>query len=243
MALDAQFVFNEIEKGIKADPSYVQKVGGVLFFKIGSKSWTIDLKNAPGSVKSGPPSGSADCTITVDEENFIKLMTGQANGQQLFMQGKLKLQGNMALAMKLDKLPKAQAPSSAPAAATAPSAAPAASSGSFRAAAVFDELTKKIAENPALVQQIGGVYQFQLTGPGGVTKSWTVDLKSGKGSVSEGKAEKADVTLITGDDEFVGMMTGKANSQQLFMQGKLKIQGNMGLAMKLNKLQSTKASL
>jgi len=235
-----EFVFNEIEKAIKADSSLLQKVGGVLHFKIGNESWTVDLKNAPGSVSKGAPS-KADCTVTTDEENFVNMMTGKSNGQQLFMQGKLKLQGNMALAMKLDKLPKSPAPSSEPSpAASAP--APAASSGSFRATAVFEDLRKKIAENPSLVQQIAGVYHFQINGPGG-TKSWTVDLKSGKGSVSEGKPEKADVTLITSDEDFVGMMTGKANSQQLFMQGKLKIQGNMAFAMKLNKLQSAKASL
>jgi len=238
-----EFVFNEIEKAIKLDPSLLQKVGGVLHFKIGTENWTIDLKNAPGSVSKSAPA-KADCTVTVDEENFVNMMTGKANGQQLFMQGKLKLAGNMSLAMKLDKLPKAPAPSTA-ASTPAPAAAPSSSSssGSFRAAAVFDELTKKIAANPGLVQQIAGVYHFQINGPGGVTKSWTVDLKNGKGSVAEGKPEKADVTLVTGDEDFVNMMTGKANSQQLFMQGKLKIQGNMAFAMKLNKLQAAKASL
>jgi len=237
MTDNTQFVFDEIEKGIKADPSLVQKIGGVFHFKIDGKSWGVDLKNSPGSVKSGAPS-NADCTVTCDGENFLSLMTGKANGQNLFMQGKLKLQGNMALAMKLDKIPKTPAPPQASA------KAPSSSSGSsFKAAAVFDELTKKIAANPSLVQAINGIYHFQINGPGGATKSWTVDLKNGKGSVSEGKPEKADCTLTVGDHDFVGMMTGKLNSQQLFMQGKLKIAGNMSFAMKLNKLQAAKANL
>jgi sterol carrier protein 2 len=104
-------------------------------------------------------------------------------------------------------------------------------------------LGKVIASNPSLVQQIGGVYQFNVS-KDGKTTTWTVDLKNGKGSVAQGApANKADCTLNTDEDSFVGMMTGKLNSQQLFMQGKLKIQGNMGLAMKLNKLQQAKAKL
>ena len=83
-------------------------------------------------------------------------------------------------------------------------------------------MSKKIAANPDLIKQIGGVYQFDISSAG-KTRSWTVDLKNGKGSVSEGAASKADCTISTSDDAFVGMMTGKANSQQLFMQGKLKV--------------------
>jgi len=241
--LTPQFVFDEVAKGIAADPSVVSKVGGVFHFKVGGKSWTIDLKNGKGSVKNGAPE-KADCTIVAADEDFIKLMLGQANGQSLFMSGKLKLQGNMGLAMKLDKIPKvskdAAAGQATPAASS--SAAPSSGAGGYKSSAVFDELTKKIAANPDLVSQIGGVYQFDVTASG-KPKTWTVDLKNGKGSVSEGPAPKADCTISTSDDDFVGMMTGKLNSQTLFMQGKLKIKGNMGLAMKLNKLQSAKAAL
>jgi len=237
----AQDVFGEIEKGMKADPTLTSKIGGIFHFKIDGKSYAVDLKNSPGSVKTGAPEKS-DVTMTLGESDFVNLMTGKVNGQNLFMQGKLKIQGNMGLAMKLDKLPKKQA--DAPSTASTPkSSTPAASSGSgFKSAAIFDELTKKISSTPDLVKQINGVYQFDLT-KDGKTQQWFVDLKNGKGSVGQGKHEKAEVTLSTNDDDFVGMMTGKANSQQLFMQGKLKIKGNMGLAMKLNKLNAPKAAL
>jgi putative sterol carrier protein len=39
------------------------------------------------------------------------------------------------------------------------------------------------------------------------------------------------------------MMTGKANPQNLFMQGKMKISGNMAVAMKLGKLSQSGAKL
>jgi len=235
-------VFAEIDKAIKADPTIVPKTGGVFHFKLGDKSWTVDLKNGKGFVKQAAPE-KADVTMILSEPDFVSLLLGKVNGQTLFMKGKLKIQGNMALAMKLDKVlkmkPAEESTASKPA---APS--PAASSGAsgFRSAAVFEELTKRIAANSGLVQQIGGIYQFEIS-KDGKTQQWFVDLKNGKGSVGEGKNDKAEVTLTTNDDDFVGMMTGKANSQQLFMQGKLKIKGNMGLAMKLSKLNATKAAL
>jgi len=237
-----QDVFDEIEKGMASDPSLMSTIGGVFHFVINGKSWTVDLKTGSGSVKTGTPSTKADCTITINDTDFVNMMTGKVNGQNLFMQGKLKIQGNMGLAMKLDKLPrkKADQPASAPKSASIPS--PSAGSG-LKSVAVFEELSKRIAANPGFVQQIGGIYQFDITGANGKSQSWNVDLKNGKGSVAEGKSDKAECTLTIGDDDYVGMMTGKLNSQQLFMQGKLKIKGNMGLAMKLGKLNAPKAAL
>jgi len=50
-------------------------------------------------------------------------------------------------------------------------------------------------------------------------------------------AGKADVTLTLADEDLLELMTGKLNPQKAFFQGKLKIQGNMGLAMKLQEFQ------
>jgi len=136
----------------------------------------------------------------------------------------------------------AEAPKSAPTA-PAPAQGNSSSGSDFKAAPVFATLGKTINDNPDLVKQIGGIYQFDITnGPGGKSNSWIVDLKNGKGSVRSG-AGTPDCTLTVSDEDFVAMMTGQANAQSLFSKGKLKMKGNMGLAMKLSKLTAAKAKL
>lgn len=59
----------------------------------------------PGSAGSGSfPGGDAGCTMILDSDDFIKLFTGQLNPTQAFMAGKLKIKGDMMMAMKLEKL-------------------------------------------------------------------------------------------------------------------------------------------
>ena len=123
------------------------------------------------------------------------------------------------------------------------SAGPAATAGGdFKATAVFAALAARIQSDPDLVKKINGVYQFNITA-GGETRNWTVDLKNGAGSVKDSAADKPDCTITIGDDDFVNLLTGKANGQQLFMGGKMKIAGNMAFAMKLGQLSAAKASL
>jgi putative sterol carrier protein len=96
----------------------------------------------------------------------------------------------------------------------------------------MDEASKKIAENKDSAGQIGAVYKFVLSGDGGGT--WIMNLKDNPG-VTEGEGDAA-CTIKMAASDYVDMVEGRANGQQLFFSGKLKIEGDMGLAMKLQKL-------
>lgn len=68
---------------------------------------------------------------------------------------------------------------------------------------------------------------FTLKNKDGKEQSWFLDLKN-KGTLAKvDKAPKNDVQLILKDADFVKLASGKANGQKLFMNGKLKIKGNM----------------
>jgi sterol carrier protein 2 len=101
-------IFDEIEKTLKSNGAeFVKKINGVFCFKVKSGNnegvWVVDVKNGNGSVKYDPQ-GKGDATISMEDDNLMLLMTGQLNPQQAFFQGKLKISGNMGLAMKLSQL-------------------------------------------------------------------------------------------------------------------------------------------
>ena len=86
-----------------------------------------------------------------------------------------------------------------------------------------------------MVQQIGATYLFVVDGddPG----VWMLDLKNGVGSSGAADADaKTDVTFKMNSVDLVAMFKGKLNATTAFMMGKMKITGDIGKAMKLDKL-------
>ncbi|KAI0849289.1 sterol-binding-like protein [Daldinia vernicosa] len=103
---------NEALQG-EADRKDAIKQGNAIFaFNIKNKageteSWHIDLKET-GTVGKGLGE-KPTVTLSLSDEDFGKLVTGQANAQRLFMSGKLKIKGDVMKATKLQPiLAKAQ---------------------------------------------------------------------------------------------------------------------------------------
>ena len=97
---------------------------------------------------------------------------------------------------------------------------------------VFDEqLPPKLKAKGDSVTKVNAIYQFDITGTDG--GKWWVDTTISGGNVGTGENPGAKCTIIMTDKDFVDMVTGKLNGQMAFMTGKLKIKGDMGLAMKL----------
>ena len=65
--------------------------------------WTAILQNKELTVEQGLKD-DAVFTITVKDDDFVKMMNGELSGQVAFMSGKLKFKGNMGQAMKLQGL-------------------------------------------------------------------------------------------------------------------------------------------
>ena len=78
---------------------------------------------------------------------------------------------------------------------------------------------------------MGNAYVFDIEGEG----QWLVDVRDGALTVMEGPAE-ADATISTSGETFEKIGAGELNPTTAYMTGKLKIKGDMGAAMKLQKI-------
>ncbi|KAG5319576.1 NLTP protein, partial [Pseudoatta argentina] len=119
----------------------------------------------------------------------------------------------------------------------------AADSSIFQADVLFKTLAIAMEEDDEnLIERMRGIYGFKvINGPGGAEGYWIIDAKTGKGKVEYNGKTKPDVTFTINDTDIVDFISGKLNPQKAFFQGKVKIQGNMGLAMKLPDLQKRAA--
>ena len=66
--------------------------------------WYVDLKNGSGACGSGSAPSSPDVTFRMKDKDFQKMFAGKLKPTTAFMTGKLKLEGDMGKAMKLEKL-------------------------------------------------------------------------------------------------------------------------------------------
>jgi len=100
-------IFNSMGDLLKANGKNIcAKVNAIFNFEVlkaaDDKSptvYTIDMKNSPGLIKEGRHE-KADATFTMTDDNILLMAEGKLNAQQAFMQGKMKIKGNMAAAMK-----------------------------------------------------------------------------------------------------------------------------------------------
>lgn len=116
-------------------------------------------------------------------------------------------------------------------------AAPAPEATSGGSGNALDDIVHKIGKklSTELVSQTGGLFLFQVKGG----ENFFVDLKNGAGSVGKGEPPEGaapDVTFTMDTESLLKMFAGSLKPTAAFMSGKMKIKGDMGKAMKLEKL-------
>jgi len=105
--------------------------------------------------------------------------------------------------------------------------------------AAFGELVEKIRTkmegvDPAKVKGLNAVYQFDLSGDNGGV--FHVKVADGSAVLEEAAHDNPNITISMTADDFDALMSGKLNATSAFMAGKLKVKGDMSLAMKLQGL-------
>ena len=99
---------------------------------------------------------------------------------------------------------------------------------------IFSEIQKRMDANPAKLAGIKAVFQFDISGtdPG----IYSVDIADGKAAVSQGPSASSNITITMASTDFADMVEGRLDGVAAFMGGKLKVQGDMMLAMQLQSL-------
>ena len=92
--------FESLESKLNADPSKLAGMSSVYQFKVGEESYNVALKDGKAAVAAGD-APNPNCTVTMARNDFLDLLAGKLNSQMAFMTGKLKVAGDMGLALKL----------------------------------------------------------------------------------------------------------------------------------------------
>jgi putative sterol carrier protein len=90
--------------------------------------------------------------------------------------------------------------------------------------------------NMEAAKGLTAVYEFDLKGEDG--GKWQVSIRDQKIEIKEGSAANADpnITIAMEAQDYLDMLSGKLNGQIAFMSGKLRISGDMGLALRMQNL-------
>ncbi|PIB36125.1 hypothetical protein BFP72_12325 [Reichenbachiella sp. 5M10] len=95
-----------LEETTQKVASLAEKKGGSIGKKIKFRfdEGVISLDDSSNPTKVTNEDDYADCTVKVSLENFNKLMNGEMNAMGAYMMGKIKIEGDMSVAMKLSNL-------------------------------------------------------------------------------------------------------------------------------------------
>jgi len=97
---------NHVKKYLKDHPDFLRPNAGLHQIEVkgpNPTSWSINLNTPPGTIKKGQ-SKDPDVILTIADEHLYKIGRGQLDFQTAFVQGRLKIKGDMKIAMKLAKI-------------------------------------------------------------------------------------------------------------------------------------------
>lgn len=99
-----------------------------------------------------------------------------------------------------------------------------------------EEINAYIAQMPALLipekaSDLNATIQLDLTGENG--GKWWLKIADSTCEITEGQAEHPTMTLTSTADDLYAVLAGDANAISAFMMGKIKVAGDMSLALKM----------
>jgi len=97
---------------------------------------------------------------------------------------------------------------------------------------IFEAMPRRFL--PEQANSLRATLQFDLSGDGG--GQWQAAIADGQLQVTTGTAPDPNVTLQMAAIDFLALVNGELNAMQAFMQGKVRVKGDMALVMKMQKM-------
>ncbi|QDX94517.1 sterol carrier protein [Brevibacillus laterosporus] len=98
----------------------------------------------------------------------------------------------------------------------------------------LETLAERINQNPSVIEGWWAVYQFDVSGEQGGT--YQVQFNNNHVQVTEGKPNQSQCTLQLSDSNFKKLLQKQLNPTTALMLGKIKIKGDIALALRLQSL-------
>jgi len=99
---------------------------------------------------------------------------------------------------------------------------------------VFEQIKAYLKEKKEEIPENNGIYLFEITGE--VPTFWKIDLNKSPGQVRKNKASQPDVTFTIADEHLMKIISGELDLQTAFVQGRLKVDGDLSKAMQFGEL-------
>ncbi|MGH7812440.1 MAG: SCP2 sterol-binding domain-containing protein [Candidatus Binataceae bacterium] len=177
----------------------------------GGGKWNVMIAAGECTVREGQAE-SPNVTFAMGAQDYVALLSSDLISQAASLGGKMRIGGDMSLAIRM---------------LTAFGLVP--ENTTLTCKLVFDLMPARF--NQAAAEGVNAVFQFDLGGDGG--GKWNVTIANGECIVREGPAESPGATISMLAQDYLDMVEGRLNSQAAFMNGKLRLAGDMGLAMRM----------
>lgn len=99
---------------------------------------------------------------------------------------------------------------------------------------IITSLQAKLSADPSKMAGVTATYQFKLSGDGG--GDYNIVFTDGAAQLNQGVTDDPSITISMEAADFKDLVDGKMDAISAFMTGKLKVEGDMSLAMRLQAL-------
>lgn len=101
--MGVKVAFLDFVERVNGDPAGIEGVEAVYQFDLRGDNYQIEIGDNKVTFHEGAPKESV-CTLSLSEKNLMRLLKGDLNPTSAFMTGRLKIKGNMSMAMRLQSI-------------------------------------------------------------------------------------------------------------------------------------------